>query len=395
MTQTYRTDDVTRWGAGKGSDLEPAEFDINFWDIIQRLIIQEARPNPSAGIVSFAVVGANFYVHMSDATVLGPYALPVALYRNTGDWVPSFSYVRLDTFSHGGGLYAVNVNHVSAGSFDPGANNGVDDYYTLMLQTPGSSLPTGGATNQVMQKSTSSDFAVTWGWKLPVGGTSRQYLIKQSGTNQDSDWHTPEASDIHFTHATGSILTSTAVDNALEELAVLAGGAVTMADISDVLFATGDPHAGQLLQFDGTHWTAVAASAASGDVLKFDGTHWVPSTISFAQITGSPTTSQLRNPTVTALGTSGSTGLDPTVGDIFTVTPSGDINLTAGSTPLGAEVTIIIQAPGTTSHVITFNSGSFKSTGTLAVGTVAGKFFTIKFVCDGLYFYEVSRTTAM
>jgi hypothetical protein len=33
----YRTDDVARWGAGKGSNLTPAEVDVNFWGIIQRL----------------------------------------------------------------------------------------------------------------------------------------------------------------------------------------------------------------------------------------------------------------------------------------------------------------------------------------------------------------------
>lgn len=219
MTQTYRTDDGARWGSGKGSDLDPAEVDINFWDLIQRMIAQEARPDPSAGIDHFSVSGTDFYVHMTDATVLGPYDLPFATFNSRGEWAVDTSYSILDTFTINGGLYVVIFDHTSdATSFDPGANDGAGhDYYTLMIQTPGSALPTGGAVSMVLEKSTTSDYAVTWGWKLPIDGTSRQYLIKQSGTNQDADWDTPQAEDIEFTPVTGSAITADNVADAIEQ----------------------------------------------------------------------------------------------------------------------------------------------------------------------------------
>jgi len=171
MTQTYRTDDLGRWGSGAGRELSWAELDRNFWDIIQRLITQEARPDPSAGIDHFESTGSTFYVHMTDATVQGPYDLPQFDFVDRGDWAPSTTYAVNDTFTINGGLYRVPFPHTSALTFDAGANDGSGhDYYRLWFQTPGSSLPTGGAVGQVITKSGTSDFQVTYTWKFPSGG---------------------------------------------------------------------------------------------------------------------------------------------------------------------------------------------------------------------------------
>jgi hypothetical protein len=40
----YRTDDKARWDAGKGSNITPAEVDLNFWGVIQRLISDRDQP---------------------------------------------------------------------------------------------------------------------------------------------------------------------------------------------------------------------------------------------------------------------------------------------------------------------------------------------------------------
>ena len=151
MTQTYRTDDLARWGAGQGFNLSPAQVDINFWDLIQRMIAQEARPDPSAGIAYFSIDGVMLYVHMTDGTTLGPYQLPVATFQDRGGWTPDTPYSKMDTFNINGGLYVVVFDHTSAATFDPGANDGAgNDYYQLMIQTPGSSLPSGGAVGQLL-----------------------------------------------------------------------------------------------------------------------------------------------------------------------------------------------------------------------------------------------------
>jgi hypothetical protein len=238
MTQTYRTNDGAKWGSGKGSDLTPAEVDINFWDIIQRLITLEALPDAAAGIDHFTVSGTQFTVVMTDTTTRGPYDLPQLDFTDQGVWQASTPYSVNDTFTINGGLYRVLFAHTSGLTFDAGANDGSGhDYYKLWIQTPGSSLPSGGAAGQVLQKSASTDYTVTWGWKFPTSGTARKYLIQINSTQDNAAWSTPEATDIHFTPVTGSSISSTNVADALEEIAedaaaALAGGSVIAADVS-------------------------------------------------------------------------------------------------------------------------------------------------------------------
>src|SRR5580765_4226966 len=178
MTQTYRTNDPARWGTGQGFNLSPAQVDNNFWDLIQRMIAQEQRPDPSAGIAYFEINGTMMYVHMTDGTVLGPYQLPIATFRDRGVWAPNTAYFKMDTFSINGGLYVVILDHTSAATFDPGANDGAGhDYYQLMLSPPGLTLPYGGAAGLVLTKHTAADFDTVWDTKFPTGGSNRQYLI--------------------------------------------------------------------------------------------------------------------------------------------------------------------------------------------------------------------------
>lgn len=85
---------------------------------------------------------------------------------------------------------------------------------------------------------------------------------------------------------------------------------------------------------------------------------------------------------------------------VLPFTPTGNLTLnaglpvTVGSIYAGARASMVITTSGTTSRTITFGTG-FKSTGTLATGTVDGKVFTVSFVFDGTSWCETSRTTAM
>ncbi len=180
MTQTYRTNDGARWGTGQGFNLTAAQVDINFWDAIQRIATLEALPGAAAGIVSFSITGTDLYVHMSDATVLGPYALPLATYNARGPWAPATAYAVMDTFTEGGSLYEVIFAHTSAGSFSAGANDGAGhNYYSVMLQTPGNVLPTGGSTDMVLAKTSGSDFAVAWQASgMLRGGSTGQFALQ-------------------------------------------------------------------------------------------------------------------------------------------------------------------------------------------------------------------------
>jgi hypothetical protein len=60
----------------------------------------------------------------------------------------------------------------------------------------------------------------------------------------------------------------------------------------------------------------------------------------------------------------------------------------------GAICVLSILTSGTTSYTITFGTG-FKSTGTLATGTVTAQYFNITFVSDGSFLIETSRTVAI
>ncbi len=76
-----------------------------------------------------------------------------------------------------------------------------------------------------------------------------------------------------------------------------------------------------------------------------------------------------------------------------TVTDNEDQTITfSGAGSAGDEITIIFTTAGTADEVITFHATLVSSTGTLTLGTTAGKFYVIRFISDGSHWYEVSRT---
>ena len=98
--------------------------------------------------------------------------------------------------------------------------------------------------------------------------------------------------------------------------------------------------------------------------------------------------------TVTALGTTGTVSLTPTLGGLYTMTPTGNVTLNAASVVNGQRIGIVFLTSGTTNFTINF-SNNFKTTGALSTSTVTAKTFVIEFVSDGLNYNEVARTTAM
>lgn len=268
MGFSYRTDDFTKWGAGQGRDLYAVEVDLSFWYADLRLTALEARPLPSV-ISDFEVIGTTFYIHLDNSASYGPYALPVAFYRSRGAWTPLTDYAVLDTFTINGKLYPVELAHTSDTVFDAGATDGSgnDLYGAPMLELPGNSLPEGGATGQHLVKSTSADFAVTWAWIFPVGGTTGKFLRQASNTQDDTEWATPDASEIGFTPVTSSALEGqSSVADALE---FLASGLVT--DASQISFTppTGSAITGITVQDAITDVEALAAESpvSAGAVL--------------------------------------------------------------------------------------------------------------------------------
>ncbi len=101
-----------------------------------------------------------------------------------------------------------------------------------------------------------------------------------------------------------------------------------------------------------------------------------------------------REYTVQALTAAAVVNIDPTIANIFTLTPGEAETINALSVVKGQRLTLVITTSGTSSRTLTFGT-NFKTTGTLATGTSDGKVFVIDFVSDGVNYNEVARTTAM
>lgn len=80
---------------------------------------------------------------------------------------------------------------------------------------------------------------------------------------------------------------------------------------------------------------------------------------------------------------------------VFRITPTGACTFNASGGVAGARMTFIVTTSGSSSFVLTFGT-NFRSTGTLATGTVTAKKFSISFNCeDGTTWVEEGRTIAM
>lgn len=97
---------------------------------------------------------------------------------------------------------------------------------------------------------------------------------------------------------------------------------------------------------------------------------------------------------VSTLGASGTVSLDPTLGSVFSLTPTANVTLNAASVVSGHQISLIVLSSGTTSYSVNF-SNNFKTTGALSTGTTTAKNYVLNFVSDGTTYYERSRTVAM
>jgi hypothetical protein len=130
---TYKTDGP--WGPGKGALLTPAEVDQNFYEAVQRILALEENPPTAVSIQSADVVGNLMTITLTDATVLGPFTLPTAMWRDVGEWTANTVYTAFSIVKYQGSVYLVLRNHVSDPvAFDPSANDGEgNNFYSLIL----------------------------------------------------------------------------------------------------------------------------------------------------------------------------------------------------------------------------------------------------------------------
>ena len=79
---------------------------------------------------------------------------------------------------------------------------------------------------------------------------------------------------------------------------------------------------------------------------------------------------------------------------VVQVTPNLTGSFTTTVPAAGTRCTLIVLTSGTTSFTMTFGTG-FKTTGTLATGTVTARYFILQFISDGTSLIECSRTVAI
>jgi hypothetical protein len=256
MGYTFRTDGA--WGLGVGRDLFPAEVDGNFWQAIQDVAAKAAQ---GVGISNFVVNGNQFTVVLTDHTLLGPYALPMMQIIFRGEWLPNQYYSAGSVITHGGNTYFVNVNHTSAATFDPGANDGHgNDYYGLLLQNPALTLPTGGAIGTFLRKSGLGDYVSNWE-SASLGDLSDVFLPVSPG---------PTAGDV-LTYGGGTWSNQAILFPSIPSV---------LNDLTDVV--TSGLQLNQALMWSGTEWVnqyvpfanlqgLTISSPAAGDTIVYDG----------------------------------------------------------------------------------------------------------------------------
>lgn len=162
---TYRTDELSLWGLGKGSDLTPTEVDMNFWNL--QSAIAAIQDHLTSAVVSLHYISQpapdQILFHFTNGATEGPFTIPTSQWDFRGAWLATTTYAPNDVITFNASAYLVLYPHVSGGSFDPNANDGLGhNYYGLLFTVPGSVIPLGGAEGYVLTKASATDLAMIW-----------------------------------------------------------------------------------------------------------------------------------------------------------------------------------------------------------------------------------------
>jgi hypothetical protein len=437
MTLVFRTDNLGEWGYGKGSNLTAPEVDNNFWYLFSLLTAIQDHNASGADIDYFSesVDGTQFFVHLTDHRVLGPYALPQSQWHFKGVWAAGTPYLINDTFFINGTAYLVLIAHTSAGTFDPNATDGLGhNLYGVLVSSPSNVLPVGGTTGQRLAKSSDTDYITVWADDTLAGladvGLGSPHDVNDVLTWNGSLWTNAPAvsaisqlSDVVLSSPSvnqvlvwngsdwvnstpaGRFGTSTALGNSgTVSIDPTLGDLFTTSPTADVLINANSAPVGAHVVVEITTVNASGFAVRFGNPILYRGDIILPKesgvtlTISFigdgsylTEVSRSNNNREINNHTI---GSANPCTLDTKYADVFTCTPTGDFTINAAYAEMGQRVSIVFTTSGASSHTITFGTG-FKTTGTLATGTASGKVFTVNFVGDGTNLNEVSRTTAM
>lgn len=284
---TYRT--AGAWGAGKGSNLTPAEVDENFYELRTDVDDLIANPPTADGISSVSQSGFNLTFHTTLGNTLGPIVMPVVQFRWRGEWAALTMYEAADLFKvTGEGLFSVLEDHTSAATFDPLATGGspVAPLYNQIIGVFDPSTSNLDDLADVDAPSPTLGQVLTWtgspaAWRAddpaaialddltdvtapsPAAGQVLRYL----GGSPDAGWQpdTLTLDDLGDVAASapndGDVLTYQAGSPTGWIAEAPAAIPTTLDALTDVIAPT--PSDGDLLQFDGADWVNAAGDATS------------------------------------------------------------------------------------------------------------------------------------
>jgi hypothetical protein len=260
-----------------------------------------------------------------------------------------------------------------------------------------------------------------------VGGTTGQALVKSSATNYDTEWSDVVKPAEVNTFTTNQVISTSSTFAALRVTQTGSGNSLLVEDSTSPdntpFVVTNDGSVGVNIlvpiakldargevyfdAFDGGFYAFSNAVGAWGGVHEWydsDPINGVGSRI--AQLTSAGLSIGSADVGSTKLDVDGQiSGKFTNVGTniaaqnlatnhVSQVTISAATTLTTTVPPAGTQAIIIIVTSGTVSNTVTFGTG-FKSTGTLATGTVTDRRFVVSFVSDGTNLIECSRTVAI
>jgi hypothetical protein len=110
------------WGTGIGVPLSSMQVDLNFWQLLLRIVNLEENPIQPNQIEMIEVIGNKMTIHMSDYTTFGPFTLPVAAFRFTGAFQGNHDYKTYDLLLANEGLYMVLHDFTSGPTFVNGSD---------------------------------------------------------------------------------------------------------------------------------------------------------------------------------------------------------------------------------------------------------------------------------
>lgn len=134
---TYRTNDGTRWGTGKGSNVDADEVDVNFWNIVTAVQGLIDNPLTPKQIESVEVTGTSLTFYLTGGVPVGPVTLPTLTWTWRGNFTIDTEYHSLDWIHVPTlGIYLIVSDHTSGSVFDPDLEDIDGDQVYLRIAPP-------------------------------------------------------------------------------------------------------------------------------------------------------------------------------------------------------------------------------------------------------------------